>query len=175
MAINLHLFLIKILFLYFVHISRTQVWEKGRGYFKDYYPCFPGGAVVKNLPANAGNTRDLFDLWSRKIPWSRKWQPVPIFLPGKELRRDYARMHTYTAIQGKHQWECNSLIFWHLKMHLHINAPLLWHFSPHRGQSMYHSVSRFAVADDLGGLQSRKIHSDPAHLHHLHGPDQHHH
>lgn len=28
--------------------------------------------------------------------------------------------------------ECNSLIFWHVKMHLHINAQLLWHFSPQR-------------------------------------------
>ena len=23
------------------------------------------------------------DLWVRKIPWSRKWQPAPVFLPGK--------------------------------------------------------------------------------------------
>ena len=21
--------------------------------------------------------------WVRKIPWSRKWQPTPVFLPGK--------------------------------------------------------------------------------------------
>ena len=24
-----------------------------------------------------------FDLWFGKIPWSRKWQPTPVFLPGK--------------------------------------------------------------------------------------------
>ena len=24
-----------------------------------------------------------FDPWSRKIPWRRKWQPTPVFLPGK--------------------------------------------------------------------------------------------
>jgi len=23
------------------------------------------------------------DPWVRQIPWSRKWQPTPIFLPGK--------------------------------------------------------------------------------------------
>ena len=23
------------------------------------------------------------DPWVRKIPWSRKWQPTPVFLPGK--------------------------------------------------------------------------------------------
>ena len=35
---------------------------------------FPGGTVVKNLPANPG---------LGKIPWSRKWQPTPVLLPGK--------------------------------------------------------------------------------------------
>ena len=24
-----------------------------------------------------------FDSWVRKIPWRRKWQPTPVFLPGK--------------------------------------------------------------------------------------------
>ena len=24
-----------------------------------------------------------FDLWVRKIPWRRKWQPTPVFLSGK--------------------------------------------------------------------------------------------
>ena len=27
-----------------------------------------------------------FDLWVRKIPWRRKWQPTPVFLPGKSHR-----------------------------------------------------------------------------------------
>ena len=27
--------------------------------------------------------RHEFDPWVRKIPWSRKWQPTPVFLPGK--------------------------------------------------------------------------------------------
>ena len=26
-----------------------------------------------------------FDPGVRKIPWSRKWQPTPVFLPGKSL------------------------------------------------------------------------------------------
>jgi len=24
-----------------------------------------------------------FDSWVRKIPWRRKWQPTPVFLPGE--------------------------------------------------------------------------------------------
>ena len=39
--------------------------------------------MVKNQPANAGNKRLGFDPWVRKIPWRRKWQPTPVFLPGE--------------------------------------------------------------------------------------------
>ena len=28
-----------------------------------------------------------FDPWIRKIPWRRKWQPTPVFLPGKSMDR----------------------------------------------------------------------------------------
>ena len=41
---------------------------------------FPGGTVVKNPPANAGDTRHGFDPWVGKIPWSRKWQPCSSIL-----------------------------------------------------------------------------------------------
>ena len=43
---------------------------------------FPGGTVVKNLPAHAGDRRAL-DPWVGKIPWKRKWQPAPVFLLGE--------------------------------------------------------------------------------------------
>ena len=48
-------------------------------------PCesFPGGSVVKNLPANVGDKRHEFDPWVRKIPFRKKWQPTAVFLPGK--------------------------------------------------------------------------------------------
>ena len=41
---------------------------------------FPGGSVVKNPPANQESR---LDPWVGKIPWRRKWQPTPVFLPGK--------------------------------------------------------------------------------------------
>ena len=37
--------------------------------------------MVKNLPAKC--KRLGFDPWVRKIPWRRKWQPTPVFLPWK--------------------------------------------------------------------------------------------
>ena len=46
----------------------------------------PRGSVVKNQPANVGDAGDGgFDPWVGKTPWRRKWQPSPIFLPGKYL------------------------------------------------------------------------------------------
>ena len=45
---------------------------------------YPVGAVVKNPSANAGNTWDMGSIpGSRRCLWSRKWQPTPVFLPGK--------------------------------------------------------------------------------------------
>ena len=39
---------------------------------------------AKNLPANAGDIKKYeFNPWVRKIPWRRKRQPTPVFLPGK--------------------------------------------------------------------------------------------
>ena len=40
--------------------------------------------MVKNLPANAGDTRDKGLIpGSGKIPWRRNWEPTPAFLPGE--------------------------------------------------------------------------------------------
>ena len=50
-------------------------------------PCYFRSAsqvalVVKNLPANAGDVRNVsFTPGSRKIPWRKAWQPTPVFLP----------------------------------------------------------------------------------------------
>ena len=43
---------------------------------------FPGGLVVKNPPIMGRYRRFRFYPWVQKIPWSRKWQPTPVFLPG---------------------------------------------------------------------------------------------
>ena len=44
----------------------------------------PGGAVVKNLPANEKEARDIGSIPGLgRSPGERKWQPTPAFLPGK--------------------------------------------------------------------------------------------
>ena len=46
---------------------------------------FPGGSVVKNLPANAGDTGDagLTPGLGRSPGEGNEWKLTPVFLPGK--------------------------------------------------------------------------------------------
>ena len=48
------------------------------------YICFPGSPVEKEFSCQCSRLKRYgFDLWVGKIPWRRKWQPTPVFLPGK--------------------------------------------------------------------------------------------
>ena len=41
-----------------------------------------GVGGLRKLPACQSRRRG-FNPWVRMIPWRRKWQPIPVFLPGK--------------------------------------------------------------------------------------------
>ena len=57
-----------------------------------YY--FPLAQTVKNPPA----MREIwFDPWVRKIPWRRKWQSTPLFLPEKS--------HGQRSLVGYSPWD----------------------------------------------------------------------
>ena len=57
---------------------------------------FPSGTVLKKTPANAGDARDMSLSPGWKIPLSRKWQPTPVFLPGK--------FHGQRSLASYSQW-----------------------------------------------------------------------
>ena len=45
---------------------------------------FPGGSSGKESACQLRRRKRCgFNPWVRKIPWRRKWQPTPVFLPGK--------------------------------------------------------------------------------------------
>ena len=54
--------------------------------FWSYY--FQVVLVEKSPPANAGDRKLGFNPWARKIPWRRKWQRTPVFLPGESHRQN---------------------------------------------------------------------------------------
>ena len=58
---------------------------------------FPGGSVVKNLPAVQEICRRYaFHPWVRKITWRRKWPPTPVFLPRE--------CHGQRRLEGYRPW-----------------------------------------------------------------------
>ena len=59
---------------------------------------FPGGASGKESGCQCRKRRRRgFDSWVRKIPWRRKWQPTPVFLPGKS--------HGQRSLAGSGRWD----------------------------------------------------------------------
>ena len=60
---------------------------------------FPGGTVVKNPPASAGDPRDTGSMpGSGRFPWRRKWQLTPVFLPRKSQEQG--------RLVGYNPWGC---------------------------------------------------------------------
>ena len=53
-----------------------------------------------------------FDPWIRKVPWRRKWQPAPVFLPGKS--------HAWRSLECYSPWGSkeSDTASW-LSMHIH--------------------------------------------------------
>ena len=68
------------------------------------------GSVVKNLPAEAGGTRDVGLIRVRKILWRRKWQPTPAFLPEES--------HEQKGLMGYTPWGHKAL---NMTGHTHTN------------------------------------------------------
>ena len=58
-------------------------------------PCW---LSAKEFACNARVT--WFDSWVGKIPWRRKWQPTPVFLPGES--------HGQRSLAGYNPWGCKS-------------------------------------------------------------------
>ena len=53
--------------------------------------------VVKNLSDKCRRGKRLgFDPWVWKIPWRRKWQPTPVFMPGES--------HGQRSLAGYSPW-----------------------------------------------------------------------
>ena len=74
---------------------------------------FPGGSVGKNVCLEC--RRPGFDPWFGKMPWRRKWQPTPVFLPGKS--------HGQRSLAGDSPWGLKES---HTSERLHY-IQRLWH------------------------------------------------
>ena len=79
-----------------------RAWQPTAVFFLTWFMAhsFSGGSVVKKkkicLPMQVGDAGSV--LGSGKIPWSKKWQPTPVFLPGK--------FHGQRSLAGYSSWGC---------------------------------------------------------------------
>ena len=55
-------------------------------------------------PTPTGCWRHRFDLWVRKIPWRRKWQPTPVFLPEKSHGQRSLAVYSPWDRRVGHEW-----------------------------------------------------------------------
>ena len=76
-------------------------------YISVFMPCCPGGSESKVC---LQCMRPGFNFWVGKIPWRRKWQPTPVFLPGE--------LHGQKSLPGhrglqrvRHDWVTNTFTF----------------------------------------------------------------
>ena len=69
--------------------------------------------------------RHAFDPWFEKIPWRRKWQPTPVFLPGK--------LHGQRSLVGYSPWGCRELAILSACTHTHTHTQ---HETPYRGADL---------------------------------------
>ena len=88
---------------------------------------FPGGTMVKNLPANTGC---LFYPWE-KILWRRKWQTTPVFLAENPMDRGAwcTTVHGWQTV-GHHWATKRACTNTHTHTHTHTHTELFTVVSP---------------------------------------------
>ena len=75
------------------------------------------GSVVKNPPANAGDVGLIPRLG--RFPWRGKWQPTPVFLPGKSYGQ--------RSLAGDSPWGHKELdLIEQLSVHAHRNEKIIY-------------------------------------------------
>ena len=67
-----------------------------------WFMIFPGGASGKESACQCRRLkRGRYDPWVGKIPWRRKWQPTPVFLP-----RKFHRLRSLAGRLMGSPWAC---------------------------------------------------------------------
>ena len=66
---------------------------------------FPGAAGGKEPTCQVRrHKRRGFDPWVGKIPWRRKWQPTPVFLPGITWTEEPGQLQSLGSQRVRHDW-----------------------------------------------------------------------
>ena len=108
---------------------------------------FPSGSDCKSVCLQWRRPR--FDHWVGKIPWRRKWQPTPVFLPGKSHGLRSLRYRP----RGRKELDTTERLHFHLSLRRltwkKALEMLMWYW--------YHIILHwgFSAHRNLGGQGSR--------------------
>ena len=103
------------------------------------YSClvFPGGASGKELACQCRrHKRPRFNPCVGKIPWRRKWQPTPVFMPGES--------HGQRSLVGYGPQGLKEMDMTKVTQHTHIRISTIFQILPHIGH--YPVLSRVPCA-----------------------------
>ena len=111
--------------------------------------------MVKNLPANAGDAGDMgLDSWVRRIPWRRKWQPTPVFLPGKSQGQ---RSLVGYSPQGCKEWNTTDWLSTSTEkwtgLHLNLSTEICIYYTRLYGHQLW-AWQRMSTADAKTVIQT---------------------
>ena len=118
--------------LFWDTILGTNMWMCYILFFSSCILDFPGSTSGKEPYCQCRRLdRHGFNTWVRKIPRRRKWQPAPVFLPGKSHR--YRSLRATVLGVAKSQTRLNthrqsSILYTVLSLpfHLNLNPCKLW-------------------------------------------------
>ena len=103
LTINVRIYFGRLIFILLIFVSPYANITEG----------LPRWYSGKELPASTGDARRRrFNPWVGQILWRRKWQPTPVFLPGK--------FHGQRSLMGCSPWGCKELdTIEQLSAHIH--------------------------------------------------------
>ena len=91
-------------------LSQTQITLNNRAWLPTSHSYLlrdtaPGGTSGKESACQCRrHKRYSFDPWVGKIPWSRKWPPTPVFLPGKSHGQSSLVGYSPQGRRVRHNW-----------------------------------------------------------------------
>ena len=107
-----------------VHIHNGIFLSLNKNEFKSVlvrWGSFPGGSVVKTTCQHRRHKRCKFNPWVWKIPWRRKRQPIPVFLPenfhGQRILVSYSPWSRKESDTNEHA---------HTHTHTHTHTLVRW-------------------------------------------------
>ena len=86
-------------------LSREKLWalplfEKQRSHYVNFTALVLCNLTKLTIAQLVNNLPAMQETWVGKMPWIRKWQPTPAFLPGES--------HRQRSLAGYSPWSCKS-------------------------------------------------------------------